>query len=691
MSKKIKILDINRISIDIFNLSEDELEIHFPDDPSIRQAILDYQYLFDHNPSNSDSDIQEIIIRQLLQSGAIAPVISKTGLIQIRVKNRTEGFFKNHDLYTPIAFAAEESIKLEGFMINNHYQGVSITDLYEKNVFSLLEHSYLGNYITESMSVLLSKTKDYGPIGPFIINNTVPDEKNVITEFGTYVEYSEEAVAKLVSQVKYMLKYHLEHSDAYVHSAVADIVDGPVITSISKSKTFPKDTFNATKDGLINKDLMAIATKLKLNSSNDDTKFKSSLLADLFSTNSLMLYYHQLNKNNDEINHVVNNRRMKAYEQTQVNDLKIKQFKNTAKAQRYLMIIRDKFGKIADVINNKLTKTNQIDEPSAVLDMLPDEKARKLVEKEYINIGLKWKGIIDNKCPHVPLMSKTRHTVSINKQFELLTELKTYFKTGTIIPVDNKKIANDWAECKLCGYHIICPHVVDMITMQYKRVPYEQITTHLQQYAIKISTDNVDNFAYYCKICNEHLTDYYETGRRSDSLRLYDMTPVKRVMWAESFKALSNVIFKSLVDTKNLVKIMVDKCYPIYQKIESNIIKHTKHVENENDISTNMNIYIILIIYAYILNMIRSSYNSTNRETEKLGFQRVSPGAKMSKFAEIIIEHILKNYSKMINSSDLDKDIIVQRFKELYKLVVSDTGNQLLLSENGTLLSLIEE
>ncbi len=61
--------------------------------------------------------------------------------------------------------------------------------------------------------------------------------------------------------------------------------------------------------------------------------------------------------------------------------------------------------------------------------------------------------------------------------------------------------------------------------------------------------------------------------------------------------------------------------------------------------------------------MIRLSYGSTSSDIDRLGFRDVPQNSKMSKYAESIISFMLSTYEKIIQYSDLDNDIIIQRFK----------------------------
>ena len=282
---------------------------------------------------------------------------------------------------------------------------------------------------------------------------------------------------------------------------------------------------------------------------------------------------------------------------------------------------------------------------------------------------LKWKGVINNKFKHIQLLYKFTHTINIKNKYDILNQLRTIYYKNPVDP--DPKNNHEMISCKVCGYNIICPHTDNMIEMQYNKRAYGVILEFLQKYSVKIGVDENDlnGFSsYYCKICNEFISNLYETKERDDTFRSYENSPVQKIMWFESLRAIDNVIFNKLVDVKSIAKTIIDKCYPIYQKIETNIVKSTKYRYDENNIPPEVNIYIIIIIYAYVLNMIRLSHNSLSNE--QLGFKNIPPNSKMSKFAEAIVSHLLANYGKIIQYSDLDNDIVIQRFKEIYKEII---------------------
>ena len=710
--KSIKILNLKKNDIDLLALSADMLDIYFEDDvDGIKQIILDYQFLYNNNPIIHESDIEEIIMRRLLLDKSIIPIIDiltyrmgkmdfhttntfknessvikiqSKNSINIQVKKRTLCIYYKNDLYKEVYVSNDEIIHMIGFVINPEKQYTSILELYDAHFNKLntvKSHIMVGDYTPDVMSVIFARR---GIIKSPII---VPDNVEFIDNGKLNIQYSNDVIQKLLIQIKHLMKIHSELNTYYVYNINKQIYDS-TNNAIMQKELANYETFQSKS---INNSLKDLSKKLELPSSTYN-KYKLNILYELYSNNVLMLYYYQIHKLTNEIDNTIHKINIKNIEHIKHVNNETQHFKNTAKAQRYLIITQNKFGNLANVISNKLIKSNRIDEPSAILELLPDNAARKLIESEYLKMELKWKGAINNKCLHVQLLYKLMHTVNINDKYEILNQLRsTYYKN----PVDSDpKNNHEMVSCKVCGYHIICPHVDNMIEMQYNKRAYGIILEFLQKYSIKVGVDvnDLNGFSsYYCKICNEFISNLYETKERDDTFRIYENSPVQKIMWFESLKAINNIVFSRLIDVKSIAKIIIDKCYPIYKKIETNIVKSTKYRYDENNIPPEVNIYIIVIIYAYILNMIRLSHSSINEDSntsnEKLGFKDVKPDSKMSKFAEAIISHILSNYGKIIQYSDLDNDIVIQRFKEMYKELMT-SGDAVISNQNNINISI---
>ena len=707
--QQIKVLNLKKNDIDLLTLSSDMLDIYFEDDTDgIKQLILEYQFLNNNNPTIRESDIEEIIIRRLLLDTTLIPIIDllpgninvrnankskfKDG-ISVQVKKRTMCIYYNNGKYYKIYVSNEEIIHLIGFTVNQANQYKSILDLYyakfptlsnahgisNKNMDIIKSHVIVGNYTSDVMSVIFARS---GIIkSPILLPDDLPNLEIAdvgLIKFG----YSDVIVGKLVSQIRNLMKIHSELNAYYVFSINKNLYDedhSPIVQKeIADYKTFKFKLSNSLKE---------LEKKLELPISELST-YKLNILSELYLNNTLPLYYYQLHKLTDEIDSAINFIRVKRIERLKYIENENAYFKNTAKAQRYLIIIQQKFGNIANDISHKLEKNNQLDEPNSVLKLLPDAAARKLVESEYLKMELKWKGTINNKCEHVKLVYKLMHINNIHNRYEILNQLRSTYYKSQVDPDPNNN--HDMISCKVCGYNIICPHTDNMIEMQYNKRSYGVILEFLQKYSVKVGVDenDLDGFSsYYCKICNEFISKLYETKERDDTFRIYENSPVQKIMWFESLKAINNVVFSKLVDVKTVAKTIIDYCYPIYKKIETNIIKSTKFRYDENNIPPEVNMYIIIIIYAYILNMIRLSYGSTNTDIEKLGFRDVPRNSKMSKYAESIISFMLSTYEKIIQYSDLDNDIIIQRFKEMYKeMMVS--GESSMASQNNINISI---
>jgi len=323
--------------------------------------------------------------------------------------------YYNNGKYYKVYVSNEEIIHLIGFTVNPNNQYRSILDLYytklpnlnirisgkrtilPNNTDIIKSHVIVGNYTSDVMSVIFARS---GIIkSPILLPDDLPNLEIAdvgLIKFG----YSDVIVGKLVSQIRNLMKIHSELNAHYVFSINKKLYDedhSPIIQKeIADYKTFRFKLSNSLKE---------LEKKLELPISDLST-YKLNILSELYLNNTLPLYYYQLHKLTDEIDSAINFIRVKRIERLKYNEIENVYFNNAAKAQRYLIIIQQKFGNIANDISHKLEKNNQLDEPNSVLKLLPDAAARKLVESEYLKMELKWKGTVNNKCEHVKLVYK---------------------------------------------------------------------------------------------------------------------------------------------------------------------------------------------------------------------------------------------------------------------------------------------
>ena len=409
--QQIKVLNLKKNDIDLLTLSSDMLDIYFDDDnDGIKQLILEYQFLNINNPTIRESDIDEIVVRRLLLDTTLIPIIDllpgnintrnankskfKDGL-SVQVKNRTMCIYYNNGKYYKVYVSNEEIIHLIGFTVNPNNQYRSILDLYytklpnlnirisgkrtilPNNTDIIKSHVIVGNYTSDVMSVIFARS---GIIkSPILLPDDLPNLEIAdvgLIKFG----YSDVIVGKLVSQIRNLMKIHSELNAHYVFSINKKLYDedhSPIIQKeIADYKTFRFKLSNSLKE---------LEKKLELPISDLST-YKLNILSELYLNNTLPLYYYQLHKLTDEIDSAINFIRVKRIERLKYNEIENVYFNNAAKAQRYLIIIQQKFGNIANDISHKLEKNNQLDEPNSVLKLLPDAAARKLVESEYLKM-----------------------------------------------------------------------------------------------------------------------------------------------------------------------------------------------------------------------------------------------------------------------------------------------------------------
>lgn len=220
------------------------------------------------------------------------------------------------------------------------------------------------------------------------------------------------------------------------------------------------------------------------------------------------------------------------------------------------------------------------------------------------------------------------------------------------------------------------------------------------QYSEARHGDDVQTtYSYFCRICSERLAEFVEEDRTAEILgavgSLDDYT--RKIIWVEAVNAAENVRFPMPVDPRQFAGTAVDVCHPLLLQAEGALLKRGRRAAtrprgapaptaddpfgDEETVDPRTHLYIALFVYAYVLNLIRTSHESAAGASRRLGFENVRPGAAMSAYAQAILTAVLKKYAGVISQiEDITPDFIAERFREAYRLVVGAEGGQELVA-----------
>lgn len=726
--KVIRVVDAKRALADITLLSAEELQTILETlvqefDPGERQALLaleriaaDLQRLRDRDPAGGDfifagpqsrggagaPSMPEVVLRQLLYSPAVVPAVAgyaekisnkdvsskrdvgsnKDG-IRVRAGVRKPALIRNTSAvaeerrlrpYLDVAIAAEQPAVVEGLALDPARQGDLLVDVFAGGVFPgyrALANS--GLYSAPVLSAALARDQvARGDVHPYS------------------AEYAEE----LRTQLGFSLAYHL--SGAAVFVALAETlrrVAGAPVADISGEIVRTPARGVETDSAPV---LASFVTQLaevfgSVTAVPEEFIFALTPLLDVFRVGALGAYYSALT-GGPGAQRFLERAAIVHAEEAQLAALDRAVFGDIARARHYAIVIEDKLGaaKLREV-EEKLASAGRAetagpDDPEAILAVL-SKREREIVSTEYVNRRAEWEAQVDNKCPHVRLAFRLRAVRSARDATRILRELEAYYAR----PRGSAPGKDQWILCKNCGFRVICPHVDELIKMEARNLPYDTIRTRLMKYAVQYSDGAArTTYSYFCRICSEQLAEFVEEDRTAEVLgAVGDLDDyVKKIIWIEAVNAAELVRFPMPIDPRQFASTAIDVCYPLLLIAEANMLKRGRRAAakspgpadpygDEETVDPRTHLYIALFVYAYVLNLIRSSHEASKAPSRRLSFEGVRIDAKMSTYAEAILSAILKKYAGVISQiEDITPEFIADRFREAYRLVAGEAGPQ---------------
>jgi hypothetical protein len=446
--------------------------------------------------------------------------------------------------------------------------------------------------------------------------------------------------------------------------------------------------------------------------------FDMSPLYDLYRAGALGVYLYVLfeGRESPTVDQFLERESMSFAKEQQLHALRRTGLAATTLARQYISIVEDKLGarRLAELrgklrsgrglgesdlragaleFSDRGTRSDvQVDDPSLVMSLL-SPRERTLVQTEYENRKQEWAAQIGNKCPHVRLSVRLRRVSTIQEAAEVLSLLSKYFVKAAVRDAGSEGAARSetsaarsetsaatlWIKCRNCGFRIICPHVRERIQLEAKRTPYEEVRTRLLRFAVRHSGGDDHSYSYFCRICGERLAEMIDEDRTAEFMgRFGDMdAPLRTLIWSETVSATSVIRFPSPVDPRQFASTAVDIIHPLVLAAEESItvgrrgrqrVVEQASADDELSVDPRTHLYVVLFVFAYILNLIESSQKLPARD--EIGFEGVKPRAKISAFADVILTHIMTSRSGVISRiSDITSDFITARFKEAFRMV----------------------
>lgn len=714
MPTVIRVIEVKRTLIDPIVASQEELSILLNELQKIPQlnnstsalnTFVDLSKILQNSPflieKKDDNTLNSVLIRDLLLNPAVHPIISAQGFAATKVESEkhtrpTVCIQALDENGNKIAIAAEEPIIVTGFAINPFLAG------------SLIVSSSLGidTYVSSGTFSTHTFATNWKVKPPEYNDSAVDDENG-------YKITTTDNVKILVKQSHAAANfYYSGTATAIVLSSISAALHGlpgasSKLVKLFKPMMLDKNIISTTvlnwRDVDANARLRYLLERLstsELIAAKDPALwvFNLSPLNDLFRVGALGIYLYALveGRESQKLEIFLERMSMRYLKSKQLDELSHKAVLASSRARLYLIIIEDKFGsvrsiKILDALRTAIgsrsrgapggslalpSESVQVVDPESVIKLLT-KKEREIVLIEYENRRKQWEASVGNKCPHIRLAFRMRNATHSKDVLKHLYELEKY------ITPSNR--STEWLICRNCKFRALCPHVRERIIMESKKASYDEVRTSLMKYAIRVNNDN-DLYTYYCKICSEKLAEAIDEDRTAEILgRFGNIDSGLRIkIWSTAIRAVRNMQFSIPTDEKQFSNAATAVIYPLIIAAEAVIIKKgsnrrrkiVSHTDEETEeLDNRTQLYIVIFVYAYILNLIQNSQT-------KIGFTGVKNGAKASVYAEKMLQIIIEEYKNIIAQiEDISTDFLKTRFTEAYRIVHNESNEKLQTSK----------
>lgn len=650
----IKVIEVKRNLTDLSLVGEDELNILLDSQEIAQEMRYSYHELSKIlqssvstlNPIAETS--KSILCRNLLTNDAAIPVILARGTkaasedasnLYVRPSTRIKAIHAGKLVY----ISAEEPIIVKEVMVDSKYSGYPITRMFNAGL-DLKTYTENGLQSVPIYSVMASKVKS-DPVNFGL--NIIGALEQVRADTDYYF-----------SGVK--LTLDLMNKPPSKAESLFDFVRQKVPAKLN--------TWRKKNTEII---IQYILNEISVNSS------------DLYDLNQLNeLYQHEAfdayrfavleGRESDNVRDIIDNIIAKRYRSSQLNKIENAALLAIGKARQLMLIIEDKFGSNRyEEIIDMLRTTNgvkakkgpggalsdvrgnvQVDNPDIVLLMLT-KREKEITMIEYDNRVKRWASSAKNKCPHLSLIFKLRHSPSKAVTEEVYNQLESYF---------GKIPDNEWIMCNACNFRVMCPHYHEF--MKIKDGPYDTICKKLFKYALK--TDTTEDLSVYCKICGEKM---YEISEDEPKNTIYGdfHSGLKNKIWALSMNILSSVQFSNPIDYRRFSNDVADAILPYIISAESANIKRKKTITanslEDDYVDPITHLLMVIYIHAFILDAIASS-------NDEIGFNGAKRGSKISVFAEVMFKNIVSTNKGIIDQiSNITIEYIKTHFSNAYKLL----------------------
>lgn len=282
-----------------------------------------------------------------------------------------------------------------------------------------------------------------------------------------------------------------------------------------------------------------------------------------------------------------------------------------------------------------------------------NDKDINYVNKRYDLITNYKKTMDNNNCPHIEIVRKFRKEISTFSKMKYYKIIVDQFLAD---PETTDKIHT----CKLCGFNLICPHILSSWNLFYNNAPGIDVRKKLDDYKAK----DGDIYQDFCRVCSEVMFDANYDEIEGETYRIL-YAELFKYLWSQTLTIFSILKITPKMNIFDFSSIIVYGVLPIITKSNITYVRNQINAYfRVNILNSEVKAYIIMYIYGYILNIVRTSMFNPNKGYIKITLDDDIKSKNISDYAKNLIEHFSSSYRHIYNQ--LNEVNIVDLLLEIY-------------------------
>lgn len=287
-----------------------------------------------------------------------------------------------------------------------------------------------------------------------------------------------------------------------------------------------------------------------------------------------------------------------------------------------------------------------------------DNKSVNFIQREYETKEEFKKAMEANRCPHLEILRKFRLAKEFKIKRKWYLELKPF--------ISNPNETKHFHTCKRCKFNIICSHITQSIEGVLNNTSGMEIREKLDWYRDRMDKSQ---HQYLCRICTEVLFDLNYDEIQGETYKIL-YTEIFKYLWSQSLNIFVTLRITPKVNIFDFCSIIVYGILPIITRSSIPDIKNKMNSYIQTgQLDVEFKVFIILYIYAYILNMIRFNLSNPGSAYVHIQLEENIKGKNISNYAEAIVARFLTIHRSTFNQiTEINTaDLLITIYTELAK------------------------